>query len=150
MGAQPNFLGQKCGKKVESQSVIKYAKKLNPPGKDTLSRVSPMPWPEPWRKNKDVSCIGVQTLQGRSKMTDFAKYPERFGQTGIAEANMIGIAAGMATSGKIPFAGTFAVFASGRTYDQIRLTVAYSNKRENCGFAFGYFCRRRRCKSSND
>jgi transketolase len=68
-------------------------------------------------------------LTGSLKMTDFAKaYPERFIQTGIAEANMIGIAAGMATSGKIPFAGTFAVFASGRTYDQIRLTVAYSNK----------------------
>ena len=68
-------------------------------------------------------------LTGSLKMGDFAKkYPERFIQTGIAEANMIGVAAGMATSGKIPFAGTFAVFASGRTYDQIRLTAAYSNK----------------------
>lgn len=68
-------------------------------------------------------------LTGSLKMGDFVKnHPERFVQTGIAEANMIGLAAGMATSGKIPFVGTFAVFASGRTYDQIRLTTAYSNK----------------------
>ncbi len=68
-------------------------------------------------------------LTGSLKMEKFAEnHPERFIQTGIAEANMIGIAAGLATSGKIPFAGTFAVFASGRTYDQIRLTVAYSHK----------------------
>lgn len=68
-------------------------------------------------------------LTGSLKMGDFAKkYPTRFVQTGIAEANMIGVAAGLATTGKIPFAGTFAVFASGRTYDQIRLTAAYSNK----------------------
>lgn len=68
-------------------------------------------------------------LIGSLKMEKFsAKYPERFVQTGIAEANMIGIAAGLATLGKIPFAGTFAVFAAGRTYDQIRLTCAYSNK----------------------
>jgi transketolase len=78
--------------------------------------------------NKDVVALCAD-LTGSLKMSEFAKkYPERFVQTGIAEANMIGIAAGMATSGKIPFAGTFAVFASGRTYDQIRLTVAYSNK----------------------
>jgi transketolase len=78
--------------------------------------------------NKDVVALCAD-LSGSLKMSEFAKkYPERFVQTGIAEANMIGIAAGMATSGKIPFAGTFAVFASGRTYDQIRLTVAYSNK----------------------
>ncbi len=67
-------------------------------------------------------------LTGSLKMDAFAKkYPERFVQTGIAEANMIGVSAGLALSGKIPFAGTFAVFASGRTYDQIRLSVAYSN-----------------------
>ena len=78
--------------------------------------------------NKDVVALCAD-LSGSLKMSEFAKkYPERFVQTGIAEANMIGIAAGMATSGKIPFAGTFAVFASGRTYDQIRLTVAYSNE----------------------
>ncbi len=79
-------------------------------------------------KNENVVALCAD-LTGSLKMSEFAKkYPERFVQTGIAEANMIGVAAGMATSGKIPFAGTFAVFASGRTYDQIRLTVAYSNK----------------------
>lgn len=67
-------------------------------------------------------------LTGSLKMNNFAKnYPQRFVQIGIAESNMIGIAAGLALSGKIPFAGTFAVFAAGRTYDQIRLTAAYSN-----------------------
>ena len=61
-------------------------------------------------------------------MGDFKKaHPERFIQTGIAEANMIGISAGLALSGKIPFAGAFAGFITGRVYDQIRMTVAYSN-----------------------
>ena len=60
-------------------------------------------------------------------MDAFAKaYPERFFQVGIAEANMISIAAGMAVAGKIPFTGTFAEFATGRVYDQIRQSVAYS------------------------
>jgi len=54
--------------------------------------------------------------------------PDRFFQVGIAEANMIGIAAGLATGGKIPFTGTFANFSTGRVYDQIRQSVAYSNK----------------------
>ena len=53
------------------------------------------------------------------------KYPERFIQIGIAEADMIGTAAGLATCDKIPFAATFAVFATGRVYDQIRTSVAY-------------------------
>jgi len=62
-------------------------------------------------------------------MDDFVKeFPERFVQTGIAEANMIGMAAGLTIGGKIPFAGTFAAFATGRVYDQIRQSVAYSNK----------------------
>jgi transketolase len=55
-------------------------------------------------------------------------FPERFVQIGIAEANMIGIAAGMTIGGKIPFTGTFANFSTGRVYDQIRQSVAYSNK----------------------
>tara|TARA_Y100001978_G_scaffold101983_1_gene91216 strand:+ start:1588 stop:2523 length:936 start_codon:yes stop_codon:yes gene_type:complete len=68
-------------------------------------------------------------LTGSLKMNDFAKdHPERFFQVGIAEANMIGIAAGMTIGGKIPFAGTFAGFATGRVYDQIRQSVAYSDK----------------------
>jgi transketolase len=57
-----------------------------------------------------------------------AEFPERFFQVGIAEANMIGIAAGLATAGKIPFTGTFANFSTGRVYDQIRQSVAYSHK----------------------
>ena len=62
-------------------------------------------------------------------MDDFKKnHPERFFQIGIAEANMIGIAAGMTIGGKIPFTGTFANFSTGRVYDQIRQSVAYSNK----------------------
>ena len=56
------------------------------------------------------------------------EFPERFFQIGIAEANMIGIAAGMTIGGKIPFTGTFANFSTGRVYDQIRQSIAYSNK----------------------
>ncbi len=68
-------------------------------------------------------------LTGSLKMNAFkAAFPERFFQAGIAEANMIGVAAGLATTGFIPFAGTFAVFGTGRVYDQIRQAVAYSHK----------------------
>ncbi|KAF0194806.1 MAG: transketolase [Bacteroidetes bacterium] len=68
-------------------------------------------------------------LTGSLKMEAFEKeFPERFFQTGIAEANMIGIAAGLATGGHIPFTGTFANFSTGRVYDQIRQSVAYSEK----------------------
>lgn len=67
-------------------------------------------------------------LTGSLKMDGFAKeHPDRFFQCGIAEANMIGTAAGLAAGGFIPFAGTFAAFATGRVYDQIRQSVAYSN-----------------------
>ena len=68
-------------------------------------------------------------LIGSLKMGKFiADHPERFFQTGIAEANMMGVSAGLANAGYIPFAGTFAAFATGRVYDQIRQSVAYSNK----------------------
>ncbi len=80
------------------------------------------------KRNPDVVALCAD-LTGSLKMTKFAKeFPDRFFEVGIAEANMMGIAAGLATGGKIPFAGTFAVFAAGRTYDQIRLSIAYSNK----------------------
>ena len=80
------------------------------------------------KKNKDVVALCAD-LTGSLKMNDFAKnHPERFFQVGIAESNMIGIAAGMTLGGKIPFAGTFAGFAPGRVYDQIRQSVAYSDK----------------------
>ncbi len=68
-------------------------------------------------------------LTGSLKMTDFKnQYPERFFQMGIAEANMIGVAAGMTIGGKIPFTGTFANFSTSRVYDQVRQSVAYSQK----------------------
>ena len=68
-------------------------------------------------------------LTGSLKMDAFQKaHPERFFQAGIAEANMIGLAAGMTIGGKIPFTGTFANFSTGRVYDQIRQSVAYSKK----------------------
>ena len=68
-------------------------------------------------------------LTGSLKMGDFQKaFPERFYQVGIAEANMMGLAAGMTIGGKIPFTGTFANFSTGRVYDQIRQSIAYSEK----------------------
>ena len=80
------------------------------------------------KTNPDVVALCAD-LTGSLKMNDFAKdHPERFFQIGIAEANMIGIAAGMTIGGKIPFAGTFAGFATGRVYDQIRQSVSYSDK----------------------
>lgn len=78
--------------------------------------------------NNDKIFALTADVTGSVKMGDFkAAHPERFIQTGIAEANMIGISAGLALSGKIPFASAFAGFISGRVYDQIRMTVAYSN-----------------------
>ena len=83
---------------------------------------------EAGRRNPKVVAFCAD-LTGSLKMGDFAKeFPERFFQTGIAEANMINMAAGMALSGFVPFTGTFAAFATGRVYDQIRQSVAYSNK----------------------
>lgn len=68
-------------------------------------------------------------LIGSLKMDNFIKnHPERFYQVGIAEANMMGIAAGLTIGGKIPFTGTFANFSTGRVYDQIRQSIAYSGK----------------------
>lgn len=80
------------------------------------------------KKNPQV--VGLcADLIGSLKMDAFKKeFPERFFQVGIAEANMIGLAAGMTIGGKIPFTGTFANFSTGRVYDQIRQSVAYSNK----------------------
>lgn len=80
------------------------------------------------RKNPNV--VGLTAdLTGSMKMDAFKKeFPERFFQVGIAEANMMGLAAGMTIGGKIPFTGTFANFSTGRVYDQIRQSIAYSNK----------------------
>lgn len=80
------------------------------------------------RTNKNVVALCAD-LTGSLKMDAFQKeFPERFIQCGIAEANMIGIAAGLTVGGKIPFTGTFANFSTGRVYDQIRQSVAYSDK----------------------
>ncbi|MBU2553993.1 MAG: transketolase family protein [Bacteroidetes bacterium] len=71
----------------------------------------------------------VADLTGSLKMDAFAaEFPERFFQMGIAEANMMGVAAGLATAGFIPYTGTFANFSTGRVYDQIRQSIAYSEK----------------------
>ena len=67
-------------------------------------------------------------LKGSLKMDAFAKeFPERFIQCGIAEANMVGVASGLALTGKVPFCGSFAEFVSGRVYDQIRQEVGYGH-----------------------
>ncbi|WP_298332048.1 transketolase family protein [uncultured Christiangramia sp.] len=80
------------------------------------------------QSNENVVALCAD-LTGSLKMDDFkANHPERFFQVGIAEANMIGMAAGMTIGGKIPFTGTFANFSTGRVYDQIRQSVAYSGK----------------------
>ena len=80
------------------------------------------------RNNNNVVALCAD-LTGSLKMNDFAKEnPERFIQVGIAEANMMGIAAGLTIGGKIPFTGTFANFSTGRVYDQIRQSIAYSSK----------------------
>ncbi|MBK6445488.1 MAG: transketolase family protein [Bacteroidetes bacterium] len=80
------------------------------------------------RTNPDVVALCAD-LTGSLKMDAFEKeFPNRFFQIGIAEANMMGIAAGMTIGGKIPFTGTFANFSTGRVYDQIRQSIAYSDK----------------------
>jgi transketolase len=96
-------------------------------GKDTRSGFG-VGMLELGRKNPNVVALCADLL-GSLKLDDFVKeFPERFVQCGIAEANMISVAAGMTIGGKIPFATTFANFATGRVYDQIRQSVAYSNK----------------------
>ena len=80
------------------------------------------------RNNPNVVALCAD-LVGSLKMQDFIdENPERFFQVGIAEANMMGMAAGLSIGGKIPFAGTFANFATGRVYDQVRQSIAYSGK----------------------
>lgn len=82
---------------------------------------------EAGRQNPEVVAMTADLL-GSLKMEAFVEaFPERFIQCGIAEANMVGAAAGLAISGKIPFIGSFAEFVTGRVYDQIRQEVAYGN-----------------------
>ena len=83
---------------------------------------------EAGRMNNNVVALTADVC-GSVKMDAFAKaYPDRFVQCGIAEANMVGIAAGLSLCGKVPFVGGFAEFVTGRVYDQIRQVLAYSNK----------------------
>ena len=80
------------------------------------------------KENKNIVALCAD-LTGSLKMGDFAKnHPERFFQVGIAESNMMGIAAGLTVGGKIPFTGTFANFSTSRVYDQIRQSISYSSK----------------------
>ena len=80
------------------------------------------------KTNENVVALCAD-LTGSLKMGDFANnHPDRFFQVGVAEANMIGIAAGLTVGGKIPFTGTFANFSTARVYDQIRQSVSYSGK----------------------
>ena len=80
------------------------------------------------RKNTNIVALTAD-LAGSLKLNQFIKeFPERFFQCGISEANMIGVAAGLSIGGKIPFTTTFANFSTGRVYDQIRQSIAYSGK----------------------
>lgn len=82
---------------------------------------------EAGRRNPDVVAMTAD-LKGSLKMDAFAaEFPDRFIQCGIAEANMVGAASGLALTGKIPFCGSFAEFVSGRVYDQVRQEVAYGH-----------------------
>ncbi len=80
------------------------------------------------RTNPNVVALCADLVGSLKIETFIAENPERFFQVGIAEANMMGIAAGLTIGGKIPFASTFANFATGRVYDQIRQSIAYSDK----------------------
>ena len=93
-------------------------------------------------ENKDIVVLDAD-LSAATKTSIFAKkFPERFFDMGIAEANMMGVAAGMASCGKIPFVSTFAAFAAGRAYDQIRSSICYPNLNvkicaTHCGITVG-------------
>jgi transketolase len=100
---------------------------INQGSKDTRSGFGEALY-ELGKQNTNVVALCAD-LTGSLKMDAFAhEFPDRFIQVGIAEANMMGIAAGLTIGGKIPFTGTFANFSTGRVYDQIRQSIAYSNK----------------------
>jgi transketolase len=79
------------------------------------------------KKHKNLVVLDADLSKSTKTIMFAKKYPERFFEMGIAEANMITTAAGLASCGKLPFVSTFAVFATGRVYDQIRMDIAYSN-----------------------
>jgi transketolase len=89
------------------------------------------------RTNADIVVLDAD-LSKSTKTVEFAKeFPDRFFNMGIAEANMIGTAAGLATCGKIPFTSTFAVFATGRVFDQVRMSVCYPRTNVKIGATHG-------------
>ncbi len=79
------------------------------------------------RRNQDVVVVGADTTESLHSLEFGRVFPDRFYQFGIAEPNMISVAAGLAASGKIPFAATYSVFGSGHTYNVVRQNVAYTN-----------------------
>ena len=79
------------------------------------------------KKHKNLVVLDADLSKSTKTIMFAKKYPERFFEMGIAEANMMSAAAGLASCGKLPFVSTFAVFATGRVYDQIRMDIAYSN-----------------------
>jgi transketolase len=101
-------------------------------------------------KNENVVVLDAD-LAGATKTGIFKKaHPDRFFDIGIAENNMIGIAAGMSTCGKVPFAASFAAFIAGRSYDQIRASIAYPNLNVKiCGTHSRFNSWRRWCNTSN-
>lgn len=112
---------------AENTELLEMKKYTNTGSKDTRSGFGDG-LTELGKTNPNVVALCAD-LTGSLKMDAFKEnHPERFFQVGIAEANMIGIAAGMTIGGKIPFTGTFANFSTGRVYDQIRQSVAYSEK----------------------
>ena len=131
------FVGAENNHKYKSNNIFaidktalfegKKVSDLNTGSKDTRSGFG-VAMTELGSKNQNVVALCADLI-GSLKFDDFKKNHEgRFFQIGIAEANMIGIAAGLTIGGKIPFTGTFANFSTGRVYDQIRQSVAYSNK----------------------
>ena len=101
-------------------------------------------------KNEDIVVLDAD-LSGATKTNIFAKnFPDRFFDMGIAEQDMMATAAGFATCGKIPYASTFAVFATGRVYDQIRNSICYPNLNvkicaTHCGITVGEMEQHIRC-----
>ena len=102
------------------------------------------------KENLDIVVLDAD-LSTATKTELFAKkYPERFFDMGISEGNMFGVASGLASSGKIPYASTFAVFAAGRSYDQIRCSIAYPKLNVKiCASHCRNNSRRRWCNTSN-
>ena len=112
----------------ESNHIIKQMKKYIDTGKKDTRSGFGAALAELGRTNPKVVALCADLI-GSLKMEKFIEEnPTRFFQVGIAEANMMGIAAGLTLGGQIPFTGTFAAFSTGRVYDQIRQSIAYSNK----------------------